>query len=230
MNIPRLRSGVALCAILALLQVPGLARAAEDGASPGPGWEEVARTDRVTVYGKEHPGSSIRELRAIGTIDAPNWVVKNVIDDGDHYADFMPNVLESHVLSRDPAHHTVIAYAKLSAPLISPRDYTLLVHDESHAAADGSVVYKSRWEPASDKGPAEKPGVVRVKVNEGYWLLEPADNGQKTHVTYQLYTDGGGLPAFILNQATKRRIGEEFDAVEQRAQKGQYRKGKPAYP
>ena len=153
-----------------------------------------------------------------------------MIDDGDHYAEFMPNMLESRVLVRDPAHHTAIAYAKLSAPLISPRDYTLLIHDESHAAPDGSVVYKARWEPASDKGPAEKPGVVRMKVNEGYWLLESIDNGQKTRATYQLYTDGGGLPAFVLNQASKRRIGEEYEAVEQRAQKPQYRKAKPAYP
>ena len=164
----------------------------------------------------------------MGTLDAPNWVIKNVIDDGEHYTEFMPNVLESHVLARDTTHHTSIAYAKLSAPLISPRDYVLLIHDESKAGGDG-VVYKARWEP-SDKGPAEKPGVVRIKVNEGSWTLEPIDNGQKTRATYQLYSDGGGLPAFVLNQASKRRIGEEFAAIDKRAQLPQYHKAKPAYP
>ena len=208
------------------------ARAADTAAadSPPAGWEEVARSGDVIVYGKTRPGSAIREMRAVGTIDAPNWVVKNVIDDGDHYAEFMPNVLESKVLARDPAHHTALAYAKLSAPLISPRDYVLLIHDESHAGTGGgAVVYKSRWEP-SDKGPAEKAGVVRIKVNEGSWTLEPIDNGQKTRATYQLYTDGGGLPAFVLNQTTKRRIGEEYAAIEKRAGQPQYHKGKPAYP
>ena len=217
------------CGLLFLPSAP-TARAAGADPAPPAGWEEVTRTDGVVIYGRDHAGSSIRELRAVGTLDAPNWVIKNVIDDGDHYAEFMPNVLESHVLSRDPAQHTAIAYARLSAPLISSRDYVLLIHDESHAAPDGTgVVYRSRWEP-SDKGPAEKPGIVRIKVNEGSWTLEPADNGKKTRATYQLYTDGGGLPAFVLNQTTKRRIGEEFAAIEKRAQQPQYRKNKPAYP
>ena len=221
-----LSSGV--CALLFSLPLPATSRAADDPAPPA-GWEEVARTDTVIVYGHLRPGSSIRELRAVGTIDAPPWVVKNVIDDGDHYAEFMPNVLEAHVLARDPVHHTSVAYAKLSAPLISPRDYVLLVHDESHAAPDGSIVYKSRWEPSTN-GPAEKPGVVRIKVNEGSWLLEPIDNGRKTRTTYQLYSDGGGLPAFILNQVTKRRISDEYAAVEKRSALPQYHKTKPAYP
>ncbi len=223
MKTPRL---LALCLCPVLFALPSVVRAAD---APPAGWEELSRSDNVVVYGKAREGSSIRELRAVGTIDAPNWVIKNVIDDGDHYADFMPNVLESHVLARDPVHHTTIAYAKLSTPIISARDYVLLIHDESHPAPDGGVVYKSRWEP-TEKGPAEKPGVVRIKVNEGYWLLEPIDNGQKTRATYQLYTDGGGLPAFILNQATKRRIGEEFEAIEKRSAQPQYHKSKPAYP
>ncbi len=199
--------------------------------TPPAGWEEVQREDNVIIYGRFRAGSSIRELRAVGTLDAPNWVIKNVLDDGEHYPEFMPNVLESHVLVRDTTHHTVVAYAKLSAPLISPRDYVLFIHDESKAAGGegGGVVYKSRWEP-SDKGPAEKPGVVRIKVNEGSWTLEPIDNGQKTRATYQLYSDGGGLPAFILNQASKRRIGEEFAAINKRAQLPQYKQAKPAYP
>lgn len=227
---PFLRPPVlAACLALALPALPP-ARAADADPAPPAGWEEIARSGGVVVYGKARPGSSIRELRAVGTIDAPNWVIKNVIDDGEHYADFMPNVLESKVLSRDPAHHTSVAYAKLSAPLISPRDYVLSIHDESHAGGEGgAVVYRSRWEP-SDKGPAEKAGVVRIKINEGSWTLEPIANGQKTRATYQLYTDGGGLPAFILNQTTRRRIGEEYEAIEKRAAQPQYRKNKPIYP
>ena len=227
MNIARVSAVVVAAVGLAFAVAPSV-RAAD---APPAGWEEVQREDNVVIYGRFRPGSSIRELRSVGTLDAPNWVIKNVIDDGDHYTEFMPNVLESHILSRDTTHHTALAYAKLSAPLISPRDYVLLIHDESKAAGGegGGVVYKSRWEP-SDKGPAEKPGVVRIKVNEGSWTLEPTDNGQKTRATYQLYSDGGGLPAFILNQASKRRIGEEFAAIDKRAQLPQYHKAKPAYP
>ena len=154
-------------------------------------------------------------MRAVGTINAPNWVVKNVLDDTEHYVDFMPNTLESHILSRDPAHHTLITYAKLSAPLISPRDYTLLIHEESKAGTEGAVVYRTRWEATDKAGVAEKSGVTRVKINEGSWTLESIENGAKTRGVYQLYTDGGALPVFILNQATKRRIGDALRGGEQ---------------
>ena len=218
-----------LCLGIGALPVLGAPARAADLVPPL-GWEEVQRSGEVIVYGRIRPGGSIRELRGIGTIDAPNWVVRNVLDDTEHYVDFMPNTLESHILSRDPEHHTLISYAKLSAPLISPRDYALLVHDESRTAADGSVAYKTRWEPAGSKSPAEKPGVTRIKINEGSWLLESIENGQKTRATYQLYSDGGGIPAILLNQVSKRRVGEVFEAVGKRARQPQYRKSKPVLP
>ncbi len=195
------------------------------------GWTEVSRTDNLVVYNRERAGATYKEVKGVGTIDAPNWVVKNVLDDADHYTEFMPYVQESKVLKRDPADHTTLAYAKVNPPLISSRDYTLLVHDESKKNADGSVTYKNRWEAANDKGPAEKPGIVRVKVTDGFWLLEPAADGQKTKATYQLYTDGGGgIPAFVANQVNKTRVKEIFDHVEQQAKKAQYRKDKPVVP
>ena len=172
--------------------------------SEGGAWMEVSRTDNLVVYNRERSGSSVKEIKGIGTIDAPNWVVKNVIDDAEHYAGFMPYVQESRVLARDAARHTTLAYAKVDPPIISPRDYTVLVHDESKKNADGSITYKNRWESANDKGPGEKAGIVRVKITDGYWLLEPSADGQKTKATYLLYTDGGGgIPSFVANQVNK---------------------------
>ena len=68
----------------------------------------------------------------------------------------------------------------MTPPLIDPRDYTLLVKDDSHKADDGTIIYGSHWNPANERGPAEKPGTVRVNVNEGSWVLEPIDNGTNT--------------------------------------------------
>jgi hypothetical protein len=198
---------------------------------PGSNWTEVSHSGSLTVYNRERAGSPIKEIKGVGTINAPNWVVKNVIDDADHYASFMPYVEESRVLSRDAAKHTTISYAKINPPLISRRDYTLLVHDESKKNANGTVTYKNRWESANEKGPPEQPGIVRVKVTDGYWLLEPADNGQATHATYLLYTDGGGgIPTFLANEVNKTRVKNIFDAIGKQAQKAEYRQTKPAFP
>ena len=212
----------------ALLSPLPVLRAAD---SEGGAWTEVSRTDNLVVYNRERAGSPVKEIKGIGTIDAPNWVVKNVIDDAEHYASFMPYVQESRVLSRDPARRTTIAYAKVNPPIISPRDYTVLVHDESKKNADGSITYKNRWESANDKGPAEKAGIVRVKITDGYWLLEPSADGQKTRATYLLYTDGGGgIPSFVANQVNKSRVKEIFENVGKQTQKAQYRQNKPVVP
>src|SRR5207244_12940284 len=74
-------------------------------------------------------------------------------------------------------------------------------------------VYLYQWELANTSGPGEKPGVLRVKINEGRWLLEPARTA-KTRATYCIYTDcGGKLPALLANVANEIGIGKLFTAV-----------------
>ncbi len=217
--------GVLSLGALLSFHAPTPVRAADDN-----NWTELNRTATLTIYTREHPGSSIKEVRAVGTFDTPNWVVKNVLDDAEHYTQFMPYVIESKVISRDRAKGQVIAYARVNPPLISERDYTIMVHDDSRTTDKGPV-YRTHWEPANDKGPAEKSGVVRIKNNEGSWLLEPIDNGEHTRGTYTLWTDaGGGVPAFILNSLNKKRLTELFETIEKTTKEEKYKQTKPALP
>ena len=206
-------------------------RACAGDPPDGGGWEEIDHRGTLTISTRSRPGTSIKETRAVGTIDAPNWVIKNVLDDVESYPSFMPYVVESKVLSRNPAKHTLTVYTRMTPPLIDARDYTLLVHDDSHKAADGTTVYVSHWNPANEAGPAEKSGTVRVNVNEGSWVLEPIDNGERTRGTYTLFTDGGGgIPAFIFNQLSKRRLNELFEVLGKQAKEAKYHQNKPAGP
>jgi hypothetical protein len=62
--------------------------------------------------------------------------------------------------------------------------------------------------------------VVRVKLNNGYWLLEPREEGKKTFVTYYLYTDpGGSLPKWIADKANKTSVPDVLRAVRKHAAK-----------
>lgn len=193
------------------------------------GWEKAAEKDGIVIYNRKRPGSDIAEVRAVGVIDAPPWVVKNVIDDAGRYKEFMPYTKASEILKREPG--AVVTYQRLDAPIIANRDYTIRIVDESRKLLDGRVVYKNVWRPANHLGPKEQDGVVRVKVNEGYWLLEDASDGKKTRVTYYLYTDpGGSLPAFVVNAANNNAIPDLFKAVEKAAQDPRYRKKEPALP
>ena len=64
----------------------------------------------------------------------------------------------------------------------------------------------------------ERPGVVRVKLDTGSWLLEPREGGKKTFVTYYLHTDpGGSLPAWVADKANKSSMPDVMRAVRKQA-------------
>jgi hypothetical protein len=65
--------------------------------------------------------------------------------------------------------------------------------------------------------------VLRVKICEGGWLLEP-DGENKTRATYSIYTDSGGaIPAFIANKVSEIGIRKLFAAVRKQVQDPKYR-------
>ena len=188
----------------------------------GGDWQDVSRTANLAVSVRERGGSPVKELRAIGTIDAPTWVVKNVLNDIDAYAKFMPYTAETKVLNRDPAKGTSLVYMKLNPPLVGPRDVTIRIQDETTTTPDGNVVYNSRWSADNAAGPAAQPGVTRMTFDEGSWTLEPAANGKSTRATYSLWTDGGNLPAFVINMANRRSVADLFEALRKQALNEKY--------
>lgn len=210
-----MRLCVSLC--LALLVAFGFTSA--KAGDSGDGWTVANNTDDLTVYTRAHDGSSIRECKAIGLINAEPIVVKRVIDDTAEYPKFMPYVVETKTISQ--TNDGRVGYQRISPPMVGDRDYTVRVKCESKACS-GGMMYCNRWEVANDLGPAEVKGVTRVKVTQGSWLLEPAGNG-KTKATYTIYSDSGGsIPTFLLNSANKTAIPKLFDAVRKQCTLSKY--------
>jgi hypothetical protein len=206
--------------LLLLVAVPAFCLAS--GAAPfstSNGWTLSSESSGITLYSRLRPSSSLKEFQAVGEIDAPARAVHNVIDDIEAYPSFMPFTAECRLIKRDAG--SIITYQRLSPKICSDRDYTLRIRETSWAGPNG-LVYLNRWEPANELGPAEKKGVVRVKLCEGGWLLEP-ENATKTRATYTVYTDtGGAIPAFIANRAGQIAIGRLFAAVRKRVKDPKY--------
>ena len=190
------------------------------------GWTVVARANDLTTYTRARKGSSLLENKGVGLIDAPPIVVKRVIDDTAEYPKFMPYVVETKTISTDG--DTRVSYQRLSPPIVGDRDYTVRVQCEKKPCpVTGGTIYCNRWKAANDLGPAEKKGVVRVKVTEGAWLLEPTADG-KTRATYTVFSDSGGsIPTMILNSANKTAIPKLFEAVRQQSKLEKYRQKDP---
>jgi hypothetical protein len=182
-------------------------------------WKLTSERSGVAFYSRPRPGSSLKEFKAVGEIEAPTRAVHNVINDFEAYPSFMPFTAECRILKREG--DSLLTYQRLSPKICSDRDYTLRIRKESWPG-QGGLVYLNRWEPANDLGPAEKKGVLRVKLCEGSWLLEP-EGPTKTRATYSIYTDSGGaIPAFIANAASEVGIRKLFAAVRKQVKHSKY--------
>lgn len=192
---------------------------AEDGAK----WNVASQTPDLTVYERLRKGSELREFKAVGLIARPPVVVWRVLDDVEEYPRFMPYVTEARVISREK--DVRVSYQCISPPLVGARDYTVRVRCETLRTPAGVTSYCNRWQAANDLGPAEKPGITRVKVTEGSWLLEPTEDGKQTRATYCVFSDSAGsLPVSIRNAAGKTAIPKLFEAIRKQVQLGKYSK------
>lgn len=210
----RVRRLVLAAAIVATLipKVPG----SEPEPTPGE-WKFISNKDGVTLYRRQRAVTN--ESKAIGEIDASTDLVHAVIKDVESYASFMPYTVECRVLKRDG--DSMIAYQRISAPLTSDRDYTVRIRSTSKKV-EGGTSYFHRWEADNAAGPAEKPGVVRVSLCEGSWLLEPVGRN-KTRATYLVYTDSGGaIPKFIKETGSQIGIRKLFAAIRKQVRDPKY--------
>ena len=181
-----------------------------------PRWELAAEPEGVKVYRRQVEGSDVREMRAIGLINAAPKEVFDVIQDLDNYPKQMPYTAEAKVLSRSADGKDILFYSRLNTPMVDERDYIIALKDESDWK-DGKGFYKVSWTAATreqDSLMPEKKDVVRVRTNVGYWLLEPREDGKKTFATYYVYTvPGGSIPVFVINSANGMAVPKVFDAI-----------------
>src|SRR4029450_1484150 len=75
--------------------------AAEESTNKDGDWKLSVRDKDVAIYSRPHPGSSLKEFKAVGPIDAPTNAVCAVIDDFQNYPKFMPYITECRLISRD---------------------------------------------------------------------------------------------------------------------------------
>src|SRR6202140_1926771 len=205
-NVMTLIVRLPICGVFLSLIVVGDLHATE--------WQEVSRNINLTIYIRHRADSPIEEVRGIGEFDAPLAVLRGILADVAKYSEFMPYTKESRVLPQDAQ----LCYMVLKPPLVGSLDYTIRVHEELLKNHDGGTTYRSRWELANLDGPPPQAGVIRVTANEGSWLLEPI--GNQTRATYTLYTDGGGIPALLMNFANKQSVSRLFDALHARIHDG----------
>ena len=188
------------------------------------GWKLAASGKQCRDLQPARPGSPLKEFKAVGPIDAPTRAVGAVIDDFENYPKFMPFTTECRLIKRDG--DSIIGYQRLSPKICADRDYTLRVWKRSWPVSDGRV-FTSQWSPANDLGPPETKGVVRVKICEGKWLLEP--EGPPKHLPRIPSTlTAVALPSFLANHVSLTGISRLFAAIRKQVKDPKYAMVAPA--
>jgi polyketide cyclase/dehydrase/lipid transport protein len=195
--------------------------------NPKEGWKLAADAKDVIIYSRPHAESNLKEFKAIGFIDAPSGAVGAVIDDFENYPKFMPYTSECRLIKREG--DSVIGYQRVSPKICEDRDYTLRVLKKSSSGPKG-LTYMSQWQTANELGPPERKGIVRLKVCNGSWLLEP-DGPTRTRATYSVYSETGGfIPPFIANHASITGIKKLYEAIRKQAKEPKYAAAASASP
>jgi len=229
--------------LLVMLVVVGLllgrvpASAAQDPLAPlGDGWTCEKKGEGVRIYYQDVPGQDVPKVQMVGIVDVPPEKVFRVVTDYAHFEDFMPYVEVSHVVHTETVDkNTAVSYVFffVNPPLIAGRYYSLKLTDESDVPIEGTAgSYRSTWDLVTSgvyHETPESPGIsslvhnknaVETRSNQGFWLLQPLDGGQKTRVVYQVLTDpGGSVPHWVADKAQMKTLPDLLETVRKQALK-----------
>ncbi len=159
-------------------------------------WEKEFTKDGITVYTRPVEGSSLKEFKGEGIINAPLEVCRNVIDDTENHTKWRPDCIESKFLKAEGS--DLFSYSETKAPWpVSNRD--VIVKTQVTETKD-KVVYDFSAADRQDLMPL-KNGVVRMTKLTGMWIL--VRKGNETQVTYQAKVDpGGSIPSWLANKTS----------------------------
>ncbi len=169
-----------------------------DTAGPGE-WEKADDKDGIEIYTREIKGSSIKEFKGVGVIEAPLTAVNTALDDIPRLAEWMPNCKESRIVEKVSANHLVL-YQVLDMPFpFSDRDYTFeTVITKTPGQIERTV------QAVSHPAVPEKRKLVRITEMDGEWVLKACGpNKEHTLAEYRIKTNpAGNIPASLANSGS----------------------------
>lgn len=171
------------------------------------GWTPYKVQHCIAVQRRSVPGSRFFEYRAVVFAPlAPETVLEQTWR---HMIEGRPPLLKQRqVLKQDP--DEIILYDQLKTPMVSDRDYTLMVRRQTDASRRR---YQVAFATANELGPPLTPKHVRIPVIRGRWVVEPDEQGG-SRLSYQSFVEpGGSLPSFLVHGAQLEQLVHDIEEL-----------------
>jgi hypothetical protein len=171
----------------------------------------------IAIHRRPVPGTHLSEVWAEGDLHAQVKDVQDTLLDVPHLPQFMPYVKEARELGPAPGGGRLI-YGRLSLGLAQGRDYVLRLFVDQRVGPQGDGPFQNHWVAEPDRIP-KRNNLIRMRTNQGGWLVTPGPGG-RSHAVYHVVVDPGGwLPGFALGSASQSAVLETFRAVDREAQR-----------
>lgn len=162
-----------------------------------PEWTEVAKSDIVTVYRKEVPGSSVYAYKGEARIAAPLDKVISIIFDTERRTEWAERVSVAKLIKKpSPFEKWEYFVTRVPWPLLN-RDFvthsTITPNKEKKTL---TLYVKSEELPEYP----EQKGLIRGMIHFARFEMKSVDGGKATELLAESHADPRGMiPAFVVN-------------------------------
>lgn len=161
-------------------------------------WELRRRLDEMATYTRDRPGSHIKEVKLVMTVDASVDDINAVLNDATRQPEWVFRCVEGRDLGGDATDEGWHYYSRIAMPWpMDDRDLIARVEARPPAADSGVYVSESFAAPDRIDPVAECVRITDFDVRTEY---RPLGDGERTEVTYVLHSEPGGkVPAWLVN-------------------------------
>ena len=206
---------VSLCLLLTVPGSPAASIAGTSAETADASWQAVGGGRQGQIYHRAVTGSSLPEAMIVARFAAPPARVHALVTDYGHFAEFIPDVAESRVLSQSGDRQWVFHHLHFAGPVA---DRAYVIESTDAASRPQEHYYRVDWALSS----RDFPGInyttwIRPRAFSGFWDLRPVENGLATEARYAVRSDPGGfIPDWLVVKMTDRYIQQVIAAVAQR--------------
>lgn len=183
-------------------------------------WEKTKEEDGITVYYRDAPTSSIKEVLIELDIETSLSALMAALHDIDSYTEWVYKMPEAREVLDSHSDHEVFYYSRSDFPWpLSDRD---MVVRSTFQQDPVTKVITSRSVAVPDALPREAD-MVRIEHMDITWTITPKEEGG-VHIEYRFASDpGGALPAWLINLALDKGPLGTFRGLRKELTKRKYR-------